>query len=396
MTIKKLTDIDIKQKTLLIRADLNVPIVNGVIGSDLRIKASLPSISHALERGAGVLLMSHLGRPTEGQKSQKDSLYPVAKYLANHFETVKFCEDYLTNPPKVKAGELVVLENVRFNVGETANDDELSKHYASLADVFVMDAFGSAHRAQASTSGVADWAKKKGKTVCAGILLDDELTALTRALHQPSPPVVAIVGGAKVSTKLEVLHSLATICDQIIVGGGIANTFLAANGINVGASLYEPSLLGSAKQIMQKVQVLLPDTVVVAKKNAVDFDDFLPSVKQAYAYTKSVSDVADDELILDSDAEIFVEPLMMAKTILWNGPLGVFEATKFGRGTELLAKTVAKSRAYSVAGGGDTLAAIDHYGVAKGVDYLSTGGGAFLEFVEGKALPAIVALSETS
>lgn len=394
--MKTMADIDLADKTVLIRADLNVPISGGVITSDWRIKASVPTIRYALDKGAKVLLMSHLGRPSEGQISQKDSLKPVADYLGGHFDRVRFCDDYLHNPPTLKAGELVLLENVRFNVGEKACDDKLAKHYATLCDVFVMDAFGTAHRAQASTSGVAVWAKKMGKEVCAGLLLHTELTALKKALQDPKPPVVAVVGGAKVSSKLHVLDNLANICDQIIVGGGIANTFLAAQGVNVGASLYEPELIDSAKQIMQKVEILLPTHVVVSKKQAVNFDDFIDSLKKAPAIKKAVTDICADELILDSDASVFTQPLLDASTILWNGPLGVFEVAQFGGGTKQMAYDIAKSDAYSIAGGGDTLAAIDHYGVKDSIGYLSTGGGAFLEFVQGKPLPAIVALGETS
>lgn len=393
--IKKITDLDLKNKTVLIRADLNVPIDDGQISSDLRIKASMPTIRYALEHGAGVILMSHLGRPKEGAPTQKDTLRPVADYLAKNFGQVRFCDDYLDNPPKAQAGELILLQNVRFNVGEKANDDDLAKKYAALCDIFVMDAFGTAHRAQASTSGVAVWAKKAGKAVCAGLLLDDELTALQKALHAPKAPVVAIVGGAKVSSKLQVLHQLAKLCDQIIVGGGIANTFLAATGVNVGTSLYEPEFIDDAKQIMQHVEVLLPTHVVVTKKAEVDFDDFIGSLKNAAASKKAVGEVADDELILDSDAGVFVAALLKAKTILWNGPLGVFEVASFGDGTKQLAHTIAQSDAYSIAGGGDTLAAVDHYGVQENISYLSTGGGAFLEFVEGKRLPGIVALGES-
>lgn len=391
-----LQDVDVQGKTVLIRADLNVPIKDGKVASAMRIEASLPSISYALDNGAGVLVMSHLGRPTEGEIDDRYSLAPVADYLAKRFARVRFCADYLTNSPEVAAGELVVLENVRFNAGEKNNAEQLAKQYANFCDIFVMDAFGTAHRAQASTAGVATQAQAQGKIACAGLLLSEELQALGRALDKPQAPVVAIVGGAKVSTKLEVLQSLANICDSIIVGGGIANTFLAAKGINVGASLYEPALIDTAKDIMEKVTILLPDEVIVTKKSAVDFDNFLPSLAQAPAIRKSVTEINDDELILDSDPSVFVTTLRDAKTILWNGPIGVFEVPAFATGTETLAQAIANSSGYSIAGGGDTLAAVDKYGIADKVDYLSTGGGAFLEFVEGKALPAIVALGATS
>lgn len=398
LNILSMQDLDLSNKTVLIREDLNVPIKEGMISSDIRIRAALPTIKKALSQGAGVVVCSHLGRPSEGQFEAKYSLKPVADYLADLLGfAVGFCADYLANPPTVKAGEVVVLENVRFNVGEKANDENLAKAYANLCDVFVMDAFGTAHRAQASTAGVIVACKAMSKPVCAGSLLHDELVALGRALDNPNRPVLAIVGGSKVSTKLDVLYSLSELCDEIIVGGGIANTFLAASGVNVGASLYEPDLVTTAQAIMQKTKILLPSGVVVAKKQAIDFENFLGSLEQAEAVVKSVDEIGDDEMILDVDeasAKRFAEAITNAKTILWNGPVGVFEVDQFGQGTRILAQAVAQSAGFSIAGGGDTLAAIDKYQVADGVDYLSTGGGAFLEFVEGKALPAIVALTQ--
>lgn len=396
MTVAKLQDINLKNKTVLIREDLNVPIKDGVIGSDVRLQAALPTIKYALDAGAGVIVCSHLGRPTEGVFESKYSLAPIATYLADKLDVpVGFSRDYLTDGVSVGAGELVLLENVRFNVGEKKNSVELSAQYANLCDVFVMDAFGTAHRAQASTEGVIRACISAGKPVCSGNLLTDELNALSRALDNPEQPVLAIVGGSKVSTKLDVLNSLAALCDSILVGGGIANTFLVATGVNVGASLYEADLVATAKAIMQKTHILLPKFVVVASKSQIDFDDFLGSLAKADAVVKSVDDIADDEMILDiapQSATELAKHILTAKTILFNGPVGVFEVDSFGQGTQIIAQAVADSAGFSIAGGGDTLAAIDKYGVADKVDYLSTGGGAFLEFVEGKALPAIAAL----
>lgn len=398
MSILSMQDIDLKNKIVLIRADLNVPIKDGQITSDLRIIASLPTIKDALSKGAGVIVSSHLGRPDEGVFNEKYSLAPVATHLGKLLEkNVKLSQNYLDKAPDVKVGEVTLLENVRFNMGEKKNSSELSQKYANLCDVFVMDAFGTAHRAQASTEGVIRAAKQQGKLVCAGNLLHAELNALSRALDKPTKPVLAIVGGSKVSTKLDVLNSLANICDSIVVGGGIANTFLAASGVSVGASLYEPELIDTAKSIMQKVQILLPNSVIVAKKGEIDFNNFLGSLEVANATVKPISNIADDEMILDISSESaakIAETIISAKTILWNGPVGVFEVDKFGKGTEILAQAVAHSEGFSIAGGGDTLAAIDKYGVADKVDYLSTGGGAFLEFVEGKDLPAIIALRD--
>lgn len=400
MTILAMKDLDLSGKRVLIREDLNVPIKDGVITSDVRLQAALPTIKDALSQGAAVIVCSHLGRPTEGEPEEKYSLAPIADYLAKALGcTVHFSKDYLDNGVDAKAGEVVLLENVRFNQGEKKNSAELSERYADLCDVFVMDAFGTAHRAQASTEGVIRAAAQQGKSVCAGNLLADELDALSRALDNPEAPVLAIVGGSKVSTKLDVLLSLANLCDSIVVGGGIANTFLAATGVNVGASLYEPDLIDTAKTIMQKTNILLPSEVVVAKKSQINFDDFLGSLENADAIVKSVNDIADDEMILDvaeDSAHQIADAIKAAKTILWNGPVGVFEVDKFGAGTEILSKAVKDSAGFSIAGGGDTLAAIDKYGVADDVSYLSTGGGAFLEFVEGKVLPAIKALDDAN
>lgn len=395
MTIVAMNELDLSNKRVLIREDLNVPIKDGVITSDVRLQAALPTLKGTLAKNAAVLVASHLGRPVEGEPEAKYSLQPVADYLAAALDMpVRFETDYLDGV-EIAAGELVLLENVRFNVGEKKNDDKLAEQYANLCDVFVMDAFGTAHRAQASTEGVIRAAKGQAKAVCAGNLLAAELSALSRALDNPQSPVLAIVGGSKVSTKLDVLLSLAEKCDSIVVGGGIANTFLAATGVNVGASLYEPDLVETAKQIMQKTNILLPSEVVVAKKSQINFDDFLGSLDKADAQVKSVHDIADDEMILDiakDSAELIAQHIHNAATILWNGPVGVFEVDKFGTGTQILAFAVRDSQGFSIAGGGDTLAAIDKYQVADGVDYLSTGGGAFLEFVEGKTLPAIAAL----
>ena len=394
MQFARLNDIDVSDKTVLIREDLNVPLKDGKIANDARLKASLPTIQLALDKGAAVIVCSHLGRPNPSNPEAKYSLQPVADYLGDALgKPVKLVTDYAQNNVTVAPGEVVLLENVRFNAGEKKNDAALSERYAALCDVFVMDAFGTAHRAEASTEGVI----AKAKTACAGPLLAAELDALAKALDNPAKPMLAIVGGSKVSTKLDVLKSLAKICDQIIVGGGIANTFLAAKGANVGASLYEADMVETAKSIMQETHILLPDEVVVAKKSQIDFDDFLGSLESADAVTKSVDTIADDEMILDisaSSAAKLADAIKNAKTILWNGPVGVFEVDKFGEGTKIVSEAVAASEGFSIAGGGDTLAAIDKYKVADKVSYTSTGGGAFLEFVEGKTLPAVHALSQ--
>lgn len=394
MQFARLNDIDVSGKTVLIREDLNVPLKDGKIANDARLKASLPTIQLALDKGAAAIVCSHLGRPDPSNPEAKYSLQPVADYLGDALgKPVKLVTDYVQNNVTVAPGEVVLLENVRFNAGEKKNDAALSERYAALCDVFVMDAFGTAHRAEASTEGVI----AKAKIACAGPLLAAELDALAKALDNPAKPMLAIVGGSKVSTKLDVLKSLAKICDQIIVGGGIANTFLAAKGANVGASLYEVDMVETAKSIMQETHVLLPDEVVVAKKSQIDFDDFLGSLESADAVTKSVDIIADDEMILDisaSSAAKLADAIKNAKTILWNGPVGVFEVDKFGEGTKIVSEAVAASEGFSIAGGGDTLAAIDKYKVADKVSYTSTGGGAFLEFVEGKSLPAVHALSQ--
>ena len=394
MQFARLNDIDVSGKTVLIREDLNVPLKDGKIANDARLKASLPTIQLALDKGAAVIVCSHLGRPDPSNPEAKYSLQPVADYLGDALgKPVKLVTDYVHNNVTVAPGEVVLLENVRFNAGEKKNDAALSERYAALCDVFVMDAFGTAHRAEASTEGVI----AKAKIACAGPLLAAELDALAKALDNPAKPMLAIVGGSKVSTKLDVLKSLAKICDQIIVGGGIANTFLAAKGANVGASLYEADMVETAKSIMQETHVLLPDEVVVAKKSQIDFDDFLGSLESADAVTTSVDTIADDEMILDispSSAAKLADAIKNAKTILWNGPVGVFEVDKFGEGTKIVSEAVAASEGFSIAGGGDTLAAIDKYKVADKVSYTSTGGGAFLEFVEGKTLPAVHALSQ--
>ena len=378
MQFARLNDIDVSGKTVLIREDLNVPLKDGKIANDARLKASLPTIQLALDKGAAVIVCSHLGRPDPSNPEAKYSLQPVADYLGDALgKPVKLVTDYVQNNVTVAPGEVVLLENVRFNAGEKKNDAALSERYAALCDVFVMDAFGTAHRAEASTEGVI----AKAKIACAGPLLAAELDALAKALDNPAKPMLAIVGGSKVSTKLDVLKSLAKICDQIIVGGGIANTFLAAKGANVGASLYEADMVETAKSIMQETHVLLPDEVVVAKKSQIDFDDFLGSLESADAVTKSVNTIADDEMILDispSSAAKLADAIKNAKTILWNGPVGVFEVDKFGEGTKIVSEAVAASAGFSIAGGGDTLAAIDKYKVADKVSYTSTGGGAFL------------------
>lgn len=383
MTVLKMTDLDLQGKRVLIREDLNVPVKDGVVASDARILAALPTIKLALEKGAAVMVCSHLGRPTEGEFSAGNSLKPVADYLSKALgRDVPLVADYLDGV-QVQAGDLVLFENVRFNKGEKKNADELAQKYAALCDVFVMDAFGTAHRAEGSTHGVAKFAK----VAAAGPLLAAELDALGKALKAPAKPMAAIVAGSKVSTKLDVLNSLSAVCDQLIVGGGIANTFLAAAGHPVGKSLYEPDLVETAKAIAAKVSVPLPVDVVVAKEFA----------ESAEATVKAIADVAADDMILDigpKTAEQFAELLKTSKTILWNGPVGVFEFDQFGNGTQVLAKAIADSAAFSIAGGGDTLAAIDKYGVGADISYISTGGGAFLEFVEGKVLPAVAILEE--
>ncbi|QTF07030.1 phosphoglycerate kinase [Brenneria izadpanahii] len=383
MSVIKMTDLDLAGKRVLIRADLNVPVKEGKVTSDARIRASLPTIEAALKQGARVMVTSHLGRPTEGEYNEEFSLLPVVNYLKDKLSSpVRLAKDYLDGVD-VAEGELVVLENVRFNKGEKKDDEVLAKKYAALCDVFVMDAFGTAHRAQASTHGVGKFAP----IACAGPLLSAELEALGKALGNPARPMVAIVGGSKVSTKLTVLDSLSKIADQLIVGGGIANTFVAAQGHNVGKSLYEADLIPEAKKLLETCDIPVPTDVRVATEFS----------ETAAATTKSVTEIKDDEQILDLgdvSAERLADILKNAKTILWNGPVGVFEFPNFRKGTEIVAKAIADSAAFSIAGGGDTLAAIDLFGIADKISYISTGGGAFLEFVEGKKLPAVVMLEE--
>lgn len=383
MSIIRMQDLDLKGKRLFIRSDLNVPVKNGKVTSDARIKASLPTIEEAIKKGAKVMVTSHIGRPTEGEYNPEFSLQPVVDYLKEHVSfPVRLVKDYL-NGVDVKEGELVVLENVRFNVGEGKDDETLSKKYAALCDIYVMDAFGTAHRAQASTHGVGKFAP----VACAGPLLAAELDALGKALDNPARPMVAIVAGSKVSTKLTVLDSLSKIADQIIVGGGIANTFIAAEGYNVGKSLYEADLIPEAKKLMANCHIPVPTDVRVATEFS----------ETATATEKSVADVKENEQILDlgdKSAEVLADIIKKAKTILWNGPVGVFEFPNFRRGTEIVAKAIADSQGFSIAGGGDTLAAIDLFGIEDKISYISTGGGAFLEFVEGKKLPAVAMLEE--
>lgn len=393
MNFQRMTDLDLAGKRVLIREDLNVPVKNGVITSDARLRAALPTMKTALEKGAAVMVYSHLGRPVEGEPKAEQSLAPVAAYLTETLgQEVKLLTDYLDGV-EVQAGQVVLLENCRFNVGEKKNNPELAAKYAALCDVFVMDAFGTAHRAEASTEGVA----RLAKIAAAGPLLATELDALGRALKTPEKPMAAIVAGSKVSTKLDVLTSLSDLCDQIIVGGGIANTFLAAAGFNVGKSLCEHDLIDTAKAIAAKVSIPLPTDVVVADASEINFNDFLGSLAAAKAVVKKVEDVTDNDMILDvgpETAKMFAEILKTSKTILWNGPVGVFEVDQFGEGTKALSLAIAESEGFSIAGGGDTLAAIDKYQVADKIGYISTGGGAFLEFVEGKTLPAVAVLLE--
>ncbi len=381
MTIKLMTDLDLSQKRVLIREDLNVPVKNGVVTSDARINAALPSIKQALGQGAEVILMSHLGRPTEGQFEEQFSLQPVADDLSKKLGTqVQLVSDW-SQGVDVPRDQVVLLENVRFNAGEKANDDKLSQAYASLCDIFVMDAFGTAHRAQASTHGVAKFAP----IACAGPLLAQELDALEKAIATPAAPVGAIVGGSKVSTKLMVLETLADKVDQLIVGGGIANTFLAAAGYPVGKSLYEPDLIPAAKALMEKVQIPMPTDVVVGKEFS----------ENAKARVVAVEDVEADDMIFDIGPESSLQLAQIIKTlgtIIWNGPVGVFEFDQFAEGTKTLSLAIAASDGFSIAGGGDTLAAVDKYEIADQVSYISTGGGAFLEYVEGKELPAVALL----
>ncbi len=385
-----MVDLDLSGKKILIRQDLNVPVKEGVVTSDLRIQASIPTIQHALKSGAAVMLMSHLGRPTEGEYDEEASLKPVASRLSELLDMpVRLEKDWLEGID-ISQGEVVLCENVRFNTGEKKNSDELGQKMAALCDIFVMDAFGTAHRAQASTHSVA----KHASEACAGPLLANELDALGKALNAPKKPLVAIVGGSKVSTKLTVLDSLSTKVDQLIVGGGIANTFIAAAGYQVGKSLYEADLIDEAKRLMAAAKesgsdIPVPVDVVCAK----EFAD------NAEATIKNVSDVDADDLILDigpETAKQYAEILKSAGTIVWNGPVGVFEIDQFGEGTKSMSFAIAESSAFSIAGGGDTLAAIDKYEIKDKISYTSTGGGAFLEFLEGKLLPAVDILQQRS
>ena len=381
MKVKLMTDLDLRGRRVLIREDLNVPLKEGRITSAARLKAAAPTIRYALDNGAQVIVMSHLGRPVEGEFNSEFSLAPIANYLGKLLDQkVHLIKDW-SDGSIVSNHRLVMLENVRFNIGEKSNSDSLARAYAELCDIFVMDAFGTAHRAQASTHGVAKYAP----SVCAGPLLANELDALEQALANPTAPVAAIVGGSKVSTKLMVLESLANKVDQLIVGGGIANTFLAAAGKPVGKSLFEADLIPAAQALMSKVNIPIPTDVIVGKEFS----------ETAEAVIKLVDDVAEDDMIFDigpESAKKLAEMITTMGTIIWNGPVGVFEFTQFSQGTELLAKAIANSDAFSIAGGGDTLAAVDKYNIADQVSYISTGGGAFLEYVEGKQLPAVAIL----
>lgn len=389
MAFIKLTDLDLAGKRVLIRADLNVPVKDGKVTSDARIVASMPTIEHAANAGAKVMVMSHRGRPTEGEYSEENSMAPIAADMSSKLgKDVRLIKDYLDGGFEVAEGEVVLLENVRFNAGEKKDDETLAGKYAALCDIFVMDAFGTAHRAQASTHGVGIQAP----TACAGLLLSNELDSLAKALADPARPMVAIVGGSKVSTKLTVLESLSKIVDQLIVGGGIANTFIAAAGYNVGKSLYEADLVDTAKQLSEAAKtrgadIPVPVDVVCGKEFS----------ESATATLKKVSEVEDDDMIFDigpESAKQLAEVLKGAGTIVWNGPVGVFEFDQFGEGTKAISMAIAESDAFSIAGGGDTLAAVDKYGIADRVSYISTGGGAFLEFLEGKKLPAVEILEE--
>ncbi|WP_367489591.1 phosphoglycerate kinase [Snodgrassella alvi] len=388
MLFKKLADQNVSGKTVVIRVDMNVPVKDGVIADDTRIRASLASIRFCLQQGAAVVVLTHLGRPKAGAPKPEDSVAPVAQRLGELLrQEVRVVEDWREHKPQLQAGEVVMLPNVRLNVGEKENDSALAAAYAALGDVYVNDAFGTAHRAEASTVAVAAVAGM----ACAGMLLTAELDALSQALQNPQTPVVAIVGGSKVSTKLTILESLADKVDHLIVGGGIANTFLLAQGLPVGQSLAESELVNSARQILDKIaakggDIPLPTDVVVAKRFAAD----------APAEIKNVADVAADDMILDigpQSAQRLAQMLKSARTIVWNGPVGVFEFASFAHGTEVLAEAIAASEAFSIAGGGDTLAAIAQFGVKDDISYISTGGGAFLEFLEGKTLPAVAALT---
>jgi len=389
MSFIKLTDLDLAGKRVLIRADLNVPVKDGKVTSDARITASMPSIEHCMKAGARVMVMSHRGRPEEGVADEANSMQPIAENMSEKLgKNVPLIKDYLENAPEVGEGEVVLLENVRFNAGEKKDNEELAKKYASLCDVFVMDAFGTAHRAQASTHGVGMFAP----TACAGILLSGELDALNHALAEPARPMVAIVGGSKVSTKLTVLEALSEKVDQLVVGGGIANTFLKATGKNVGKSLCEDDLVPTAQALIKKMQARGANipiaTDVVCGKN---FDENEPAV------LKDAGDVEDDDMIFDigpDSAKELADIISKAGTIVWNGPVGVFEFDQFGEGTKVVSMAIADAEGFSLAGGGDTIAAIQKYDLYDKVSYISTAGGAFLEFLEGKTLPAVAMLEQ--
>jgi phosphoglycerate kinase len=384
MATLKISDVDLRGKRVLIRADLNVPLMSGKIASDKRIQASIPTIQYAIDQGAKVMVTSHLGRPTEGEFSEENSLAPIADYLREHLgASVRLQRDWVSQPFNVEPHELIVLENCRFNVGEKSNDEALSKQYAALADVFVMDAFGTAHRKQASTYGVAEFCE----TACAGFLFAEELEALEKVMANPQSPMIAIVGGSKVSTKLTILDALSDKVDQLILGGGIANTFLKAQGFEVGQSLYEADFVEQAKAIIKKLEqrgASLPKiTDVICGKQ---FDANEPAI------LKKIDQMEADDMIFDLGPESMqgIEAMIQdAKTLLWNGPIGVFEFAQFSQGTQALAQAIAKSNAFSLAGGGDTISAIQMFGVESDLSYISTAGGAFLEFVEGKKLPAV-------
>ncbi len=389
MSFIKLTDLDLSGKKVLIRADLNVPVKDGKVTSDARITASMPTIEHCLKAGASVMVMSHRGRPEEGVADEENSLAPIAADMSAKLgKEVRLVKDYLNGGVEVGAGEVVLLENVRFNAGEKKDNEDLAKKYAALCDIFVMDAFGTAHRAQASTHGVGKFAP----TACAGLLLAEELVALNKALANPARPMVAIVGGSKVSTKLTVLEALSEKVDQLVVGGGIANTFLKATGKNVGKSLCEDDLVPTAQALMTKMNARNASIPV-----AVDVVCGKEFSETAEATLKDAGDVADDDMIFDigpkSAAEL-VEIIKNAGTVVWNGPVGVFEFDQFGEGTKAISMAIAETKAFTLAGGGDTIAAIQKYDIYDRVSYISTAGGAFLEFLEGKTLPAVAMLEE--
>ncbi len=391
MAFIKLTDLDLAGKRVLIRADLNVPVKDGKVTSDARITASMPTVEHCMKAGAMVMVMSHRGRPEEGKADDENSMQPIAEVMSDKLGmNVRLVKDYLDNAPTVAAGTCVLLENVRFNAGESKDDETLSKKYAALCDVFVMDAFGTAHRAQASTHGAGKFAD----VACAGLLLSNELDSLAKALAEPARPMVAIVGGSKVSTKLTVLEALSEKVDQLVVGGGIANTFLAAVGHNVGKSLYEADLVDTAKELIEKMEkrgasIPIATDVVCAKEFAED----------ATATLKDASEVVDDDMIFDigpDSAKVLADIIEKAGTIIWNGPVGVFEFDQFGEGTKTVSMAIANSPGFSLAGGGDTIAAIQKYDIYDKVTYISTAGGAFLEYLEGKTLPAVAMLEEAA